>query len=453
MKIIQFYIFFGILMSCESRKTISVTVDSKNSPIDSLYVIESINESILSLIPVNDKKGKRIYFEIEYPTTGSIRTKDGKYSYLTLLYENKEMDIIIASDSSIRTLNLGDSLLNYLSTSNNEFIALNSNYIFTSNRPDSIVSLFQNFEALRQIEIEKRSSRLSPEEKELLMYQNSARIHSFLFYLGRLAMKLPADHEYFSFIKDLDNNAIGAKTLPQNLLYKHEINYLLAHDSIEDINLFIDYIVSQTENKDLSDFLTASYIAEIITSPSYWGKHEVHLNSKILKEVIAREKSNKYYDLIAKPSDSFFSSQKGVKAYNFEAEKKDGTKVKLSDYKGKIIFIDSWASWCGPCIAHRPKVLELEEKYSESNKVEILMISMDAEKSDWISYLSKKNQLNNKGDLIIENGMHTAFGDRFNVKQLPKYILIDNQGVIINSNISEPSVAVEETIEYELTKM
>lgn len=52
--------------------------------------------------------------------------------------------------------------------------------------------------------------------------------------------------------------------------------------------------------------------------------------------------------------------------------------------------------------------------------------------------------------MIIENGMYTEYGDRFNVKSIPKYMLIDKFGVIVNSNIPEPSLAVEELISVEL---
>ena len=441
------------MLSCESRKSISINIDSKNSQIDSLYILESITEKILFRIPVSGKTGERNFVEIEYPTTGSIQTKDGKQSYLTILYPKKVLNITIASDSTVHTLDLGDSLLNYLWKSNYEFIVQNIAFIFNSNDTDSIVELFQNFEADRKLEIENRSTKLSFEEKELLLYQNSARIYSFLFQYGRITKNFPAEHDFFSFIENIDNNTQWAKTLPQNLLYKHEINYLLKHDSIESNESFIDYVTSQTDNEDLLDFLKTTYITEIIETPYRWEKHDKYLNAAKLREIIAKEESNKYYDFIVKSSNSFFSSQKGEKAFDFEAERADGSKVNLSDFKGKIIFIDTWASWCGPCIAHRPKVLELARKYAENNKVEILMISMDADKSDWLGYLTRRSQMNIKGDLIIEDGMHTEYGDRFNVKQIPKYILIDKEGIIINSNISEPSVAAEEMIEYELTKM
>jgi len=452
MKIIILLLIAGLLLSCETKNIISINVNSKNTQVDSVYILESITEKILFRLPVNGKVPERMHGEIDYPTTGSIQTKDGKHSCLTILYPNKELNITIEPDSSILTNNLGDSLLNYLWISNNEFIAQNANRIFTSNDTDSITKIFQDFETLRKLEIEKRSSKLSLDEKELLLYQNSSRIHSFLFYFGRLAKNFPATHKFFSFIEDIHNNTQWAKTLPQNLLYKHEINYLLSHDSIESITSFIDYVASQTENKDLLDFLKATYITGIITSPSYWEKHERHLDSQTLKDIKFREKSNKYNDFIAKSSNSFFSSQKGVVAYDFEANRIDGSKVKLSNFKGKIVFIDSWASWCGPCIAHRPNVLELAKKYAHNNSVEILMISMDANKSDWLNYLTKKNQLNIEGDLIILNGMKSEYGERYNVKSIPKYMLINKDGIIINSNIQEPSFAVEEMIEYELKK-
>jgi thiol-disulfide isomerase/thioredoxin len=428
-------------------------VSVKKSGIDSLYVTESITEKIILRVPLDTDSGKKMNGEIDYPTTGSIQTKDGKKSYLTILYPSKVLNITILNDSTISTGNLGDSLLNYLWKSNNEFIAQNAEFIFTSGNPDSIVALFKNFEALRKTQTEKYSANLAPQENEALLYQNEARIHSFLFYFGRLAMNFPPNHNFFSFINEIDNNTKWTKTLPQNVLYKHEINYLLEKDSIESNQDFLDYVASQTENEDLSDFLKATYLAEIIESPSYWAKHEKHLNSEVLEQIIDSEKSNKYYNLIDKSSNSFFSSQKGVEAYNFEAKNIDGSKIKLSDLKGKVVFIDSWASWCGPCIAHRPKVLELANKYADNPKVEILRISVDADRDDWIRYLTKQDQLDIKGDLIIENGMKTQFGDRFNIKQIPKYILIDANGIIVNSNISEPSLAVEEMIEYELSKM
>lgn len=450
--IILLVCLFTTLVSCDTKSEFIVTTESDNTDIDSIYITESISELLITRIAV--QKNQLVTDNIvDSITIGEIHTKDRKQSYLTILRPNKNFKIYIKSDSTISSNNTGDSLLNYLWKSNNQFIAKNSSIIFGSTPSDSIVELFNNFRKARREIIDEHTDKLTHEERELLHYQNDARVYSFLFYFGRIIKNYPSGDNFFQFSENINNNTNWAKTLPQNLLYKHEVNYLNNYDSLTNISSFINYMDSQTTNKDLLAFLKAIYISEIIESPSYWERHQKIFNSVTLQQEIANEKNNSYLRLINKSSQSFFSSQKGVKAYNFTAERMDGSKINLSDLKGKIVFIDSWASWCGPCISHRPRVLELAEKYKHNSRVEILMISMDAFKKDWNKFLIKINQVGNTGDYIIENGMRTEYGDSFNVKSIPKYILIDEMGMIIKSDISEPSLAVENMIDSALKKL
>lgn len=335
MKYIILILIGSVLTSCDSKKTFSITLDSKNAQIDTIYVIESTTQKILATVPANGTHSVDDIWELDYSTTGSIQTKDGKQSYLTIILQDKELNIVIESDSLISTKDLGDSLLNYLWKSNDEFVAQNAGFMFSTSDTDSIIQIAKGFQLSRKEEIEMHSAKLRPDEKELLLYQNSARINSFLFYLGRMALKFPPDHSYFSFIQDIDNNIQWAKTLPDNVLWKYEIEYLNLNDSIHGIQSFLEYISDQTENKDLSDFLKAIYIKEIIEIPSYWQKHEKYLTPEALQTITKNENSNRYLDFISKSSKNFFSSQKGVSAYDFEAERIDGSKIKLSDFKGK----------------------------------------------------------------------------------------------------------------------
>ena len=77
------------------------------------------------------------------------------------------------------------------------------------------------------------------------------------------------------------------------------------------------------------------------------------------------------------------------------------------------------------------------------------MISVDSSKDKWLSFLEKENR-ESGNNLFIENGMRTKFGDNYNIKSIPRYILIGKDGKIINSNINEPSIAVEKEIEKAL---
>jgi len=440
------------LVSCDTKSKFNITTESDNTDIDSIYITESITERIITRIAL---KGNHLVpkNKVDSIRVGQIQTKDGKQSYLTILRPNKDFKIYIKSDSTIATNNIGDSLLNYLWKSNNEFIAKNSSIIFGSSPSDSVAELFNNFRTVRKEKIYEHEDELTIEERELLYYQNDARVYSFLFYYGRIIKNYPPDDGFFQFSENINNDTNWAKTLPQNLLYKHEVSYLKTYDSLTSISSFINYMDSQTVNKDLFAFLKAMYICEIIESPSYWERHQKLFNSVTIQQEIDNEKTNIYSGLINKSAQSFFSSQKGVNAYNFTAGRVDGSQIRLNELRGKIVFIDSWATWCGPCIAHRPRVLELAKKYENDPRVEILMISMDASKDVWSKFLSKMNQQGNSGDLIIENGMRTMYGDKFNVKSIPKYILIDQFGVVIKSDIAEPSKAVEDMIEKELSKM
>src|SRR5690606_15292164 len=118
------------------------------------------------------------------------------------------------------------------------------------------------------------------------------------------------------------------------------------------------------EDKDLADFLKANYLKALIENPSYWQKHEKIFNTEILSEVLKSEKKNLYQSLIEKSSSNFYASQNGQSAYLFDAEDHMGNNFNLEFSLGKVIFIDVWATWCGPCINHRPKVLQFAEKFA-----------------------------------------------------------------------------------------
>jgi hypothetical protein len=75
---------------------------------------------------------------------------------------------------------------------------------------------------------------------------------------------------------------------------------------------------------------------------------------------------------------------------------------------------------------------------------------VDSSKDKWLSFLDKENQEFGE-NLFIEKGMRTEFGDNYNIKSIPRYILIGKDGKIINSNINEPSIAVEKEIEKALS--
>lgn len=441
-----------VLFSCGTNDQTYLRIEMNDSNIDSLFITDIVTGEILAGLDLH-KDHIKYPLSVDSLKVGIIRTKDDAKSQLMMIGPNTRTSLKITSDSSITTSSMADSLLNYMHSSNNKFIGQFQNFIFTTTDKDSIVDLFKSFEQERRQLIESNDTYLSRNEKALLHFQNKARINSFLLFFGRISMGLPADDSFFNFIEDIDVNTKWAKSLPINILYTHEINYLLQNDSLTDINRFINFIDSNTSNGDLFSFMKAYYLKEIIESPSYWQNHYKLFNTVVLKQALDAEINNPYYHIVERPSNYYFTSRVGEPAFDFTAQKIDSSHVKLSDYKGKIVFVDTWATWCGACIVQKPQAMALAEKYKYDPRVKVLFISVDASKKRWVNYLTLNNELDYPNNFFIKNGMRTKYGDNFNIKSIPRYILIDRNGVIINGNISEPSKAVVDMIENELKSM
>lgn len=440
------------LMACQSQDSIQLQVGKNATSMDTLYLSESITERAISALALA-QVGEGQSIEIDYPTTGLLQTKNGEKTYLMTLTPGKRSAISIAADSTLQSDSKADSLLNYLWKSNNNFIAENGVFIFNTDQLDSILLLFSGFRQERRAIIDTYQEVFNEEERAILHYQNEARVYSFLFYFGRLAQQLPPADPFFQFIAEIDAENPAAKTLPHNILYKYEIDYLQKQDTLASIADFLHFIAEQTESEDLSHFYRAIYLKELMESPSYWSKHTSLFDVTVLQAALTAEKDNPYFYLLESSSSAYFASQEGELAYDFEVIGLDSSRIRLSDLKGKLVFIDNWATWCGPCLAHRPKVLDLATKYQDDPRIQFLMVSLDATRKRWENFLGKEeNPFKADQDVIIEDGMQTAYGDRFNIRFIPKYVLIDEEGKIINADLPEPGVGLERIIEAELSK-
>jgi len=115
----------------------------------------------------------------------------------------------------------------------------------------------------------------------------------------------------------------------------------------------------------------------------------------------------------------------GSMAMDFSFTTIDGKSMKLSDFKGKVVYLDFWASWCGPCIGEMPSAKKLEANYKDKNIV-FLYVSIDADEASWKKAMDK---------LQIE-GVHTRDGGGwegniaklYGVNGIPAYFLIDKEG-------------------------
>jgi len=131
----------------------------------------------------------------------------------------------------------------------------------------------------------------------------------------------------------------------------------------------------------------------------------------------------------------------GKPAPDFEETKPDGTKMKLSDLKGKVVLLDFWASWCGPCRRENPAVVKLYEKYKDQGFT-VLSVSLDKKKENWLGAIKKDNLSwpNHVSDLKF---WQSRVGKIYGVGSIPFTVLIDAEGNIIRTKLRAHDLAME----------
>ena len=111
-----------------------------------------------------------------------------------------------------------------------------------------------------------------------------------------------------------------------------------------------------------------------------------------------------------------------------------GDTLKLSSLKGKVILLDFWASWCGPCRSSNRQLVKLYSRYKDKG-FEILGVSLDENKKDWIKAISKDKikwlQINDAG------GWDAKTAIDWNISQIPTSFLVGRDGKIIAMDLEK----------------
>jgi thiol-disulfide isomerase/thioredoxin len=141
----------------------------------------------------------------------------------------------------------------------------------------------------------------------------------------------------------------------------------------------------------------------------------------VAKYDAAREKWN--LASVGKPSPDF----KGVDV--------NGKEYTLADFRGKYVYIDVWATWCGPCRQEIPYLKKLDEDYKDAQIV-FLSLSVDQDKAKWEKMVKEQSM----SGVQLHIGQNSSFQQAYKIEGIPHFILLDKEGRILDKKMSRPSM-------------
>lgn len=119
----------------------------------------------------------------------------------------------------------------------------------------------------------------------------------------------------------------------------------------------------------------------------------------------------------------------------------EGKTIQLSKLKGKMVLIDFWASWCGPCRKENPNVVRTYEKYKSAGFT-VMSISLDRDRNAWLAAI-EKDQLSWPNHVSDLGHWSSKVPQMYGVKGIPFTVLIDQEGKIVKTNLRGESLEAE----------
>ena len=193
-------------------------------------------------------------------------------------------------------------------------------------------------------------------------------------------------------------------------------------------NIMLNSISREIKNQRIRDYVSHNLIIDQVKELQVDEKNLAAFKELCKNEDFVKDIENNYKELqVLMP---------GNPAPDFRLYDANNNEYKLSDFKGKYLFIDVWGAFCGPCKKEAPYLNQLEQDYKGKN-IEFIGICFENNKEIW---LKRIREYNLEGiQLVAKGGWDSQFRKDYQIPWVPTYILIDKEGKFIDARASKPS--------------
>ena len=242
----------------------------------------------------------------------------------------------------------------------------------------------------------------------------------------------------------IDINSVELLTHPE---YIHCQNEFISSKIINKIKIDdYDIIQMETINKELENQIIKDKVAY---KTMLFRLPRTKKLDKLYNSYMSFAKNETYKNEIQKIYQNYKKIAKGTISPTFELYDINNKLVTLESLKGKLVYIDIWATWCIPCIKQIPALNKLEKEFKNKN-IEFVSICISDTKERFEKMVKEKKM---GGIQLFAPDDTISFFEDYFVKGIPRFILIDEEGKIIDANAYRPSdPKLKELIEAYLKK-
>ncbi|HNP17058.1 MAG TPA: TlpA disulfide reductase family protein [Fulvivirga sp.] len=252
--------------------------------------------------------------------------------------------------------------------------------------------------------------------------------------------------DYYVFFDDLDRNNESLLSIP---LYRYALDTYIDYkfdgfdfDYKKDpiakaFNHRMDIIGNEFSNEKVKLELMA------MQADRYLSRVDASSAEQALDKIKAMDTDKKYIADLEEKWGLLKKVAVGQPVPNLQFVNTSGDSLSLADLKGKMVYIDVWATWCGPCLAELPSLEKLQVELKD-REVTFMSVSIDDTMDPWKKMVEKKEM---KGIQVYSPGAWKSdIITSFVINGIPRFILIDKNGIILDNDASRPSGDIKEVI-------
>lgn len=226
--------------------------------------------------------------------------------------------------------------------------------------------------------------------------------------------------------------------------YTNEEEYASSDSYKRLVQTYYSSKISNSDNpsevfKDINTNTFAMLKEDIAKSLRYDLSPSNDKNEAYYNGIMTISSDDKYKKDITAKYSKLKKLVKGMPSPKFvEYENHKGGTTSLDDLKGKYVYVDVWATWCGPCIREIPSLKEVEKQFHGKN---IAFVSTSIDKASahntWVEMV--KNKELGGTQLMADNDWQSQFVQDYAIEGIPRFILIDPDGNIVSADAPRPS--------------